>query len=50
MLLPVDMFQVLSVAEVRDKYGGVVEALDDRVHVARVAQVLQTRQPSTLSK
>lgn len=36
------MFQVLLVAEVGDEYSGVVKALDDGVHVAGVAQVLQT--------
>lgn len=38
------MFQVLSVAEVRSQYFGVVKALYDGVHVARVAEILEARE------
>lgn len=34
---PVDVFQVLSVAEVCDEDGGIVQALDDGIHVACVS-------------
>lgn len=43
------MFKVLSVTEVSDEYRGVVKTLDNGVHIARVAQVLQTREAATLS-
>lgn len=42
------MLEVLSVAEVCDEDGGVVETLYDGVHVAGVTQVLQPRQPAAL--
>lgn len=48
--LPVDVFLILSVAEVRDEDRRVVEALDDGVHVASVPEVLQPCQPSTLER
>lgn len=44
------MLQVLASAEVLNEYGRVVETLQDRVHVARVAQVLQAGQTAALRK
>lgn len=43
MVLPIEMFQIRSINEIRDEYGGIVQTLDDRIHVASVAQILQTR-------
>lgn len=34
---PVDVLQVLPGAEVRDKNAGIVQTLDDAVHIAGVA-------------
>lgn len=44
------MVQVLAGAEVGDEHGRVVETLEDRVHIARVAQVPQAGQTATLCK
>lgn len=35
--LPVNMFEVLSIAEVSDKYSRIVEALYNRVHITSIS-------------
>ena len=47
-VLPVNVHSVVVSQEVGSQEGRVAQALDGRVHVARVAQVAQSGQPATL--